>query len=177
MKKKFLAAILATMVAAALVPSLAFAAVSPGNQQTQTYEGQNASATLSGSDKSIDLLTVVNTGTNVWTATFTDGTTTDFGTLVLNFTVGTQYDGQTATIAIAHSDGTTETQTATVSNGVVSVTVTSLSTFTVTFGGTTGTGSATSPKTGMDMTGIAVIAGVAVVAAGAFFLARKRVQH
>ena len=177
MKKKFLAVIMATFVAAALVPSLAFAAVSPGNQQTKTYSGESASATLSGSSKSIDLLTVANTGTNVWAATFTDGTTTDFGTLVLNFTVGTQYDGQTATVAIAHSDGTTETQTATVSNGVVSVTVTSLSTFTITFSGATSTGTATSPKTGMDMTGIAVMGGIAIVAAGVFFLARKRVQQ
>lgn len=160
------------------LPASAFAAGSP---TSTSKSGDAISATYTGT-KDINGLNLVNNGNDSWTVTWADGTTSNFGSLTLTFTVGTQYAGQTATILIQHQDGTTETQTAVVSsNGTISLTVTQLSKFTVSFGGNTvatSSTSATSPKTGVDVTTVAFATlGAAIVAGGIVVALRKQDQR
>ena len=152
----------------------AFAAESPAGG-TASFTG--GSATLTSDTESINNLVVDNTGTLTWDVSFTDGTTSNFGTLVLTFNVGSQYNGQTATITVNHSDGTVDTTTQTVSNGQVTVTLTKLSTVSISFSGSSSNASSTSPRTGADMTLLTVLGVTAIIAAAGATVAFKRTQN
>jgi hypothetical protein len=184
MKKKLLSAICAAALCLAM-PAMAFAQDSP-SQATPTYNTVNGiettitfddpAGTVAASDK-------VAAGYNndaddsiSFTLTGEQG-----GTLTLN--VSTKYAGYTAVLYIEHNDGTTETQTSTVAaNGTVTFTIDKFSTYTLALYAPTGTAastatdtSATSPKTGFDMSELVLISGGLVVAAGATFAARKKI--
>lgn len=110
-----------------------------------------------------------------------------YGPYTLTFNVGTEYNGATATVFIEHQGRDanlgTETKTATVSNGYVTISTDGLSLVTIAVDSSTVTGattdaSATSPQTGVDMTGIAVAtAACAIAAVGVGVALRKKLAE
>jgi hypothetical protein len=121
-----------------------FAQWVPARVQTRTYviDGVEVTATLTGSDKSIDGLVVERrdpssavtsalgdrTLQSDWDVHFTDGTTEGFGTLTLAFPAA----GGTAQVWEVRSGKLTKGADQAVSNGTVSASVTTLSEFAVT---------------------------------------------
>lgn len=110
-----------------------------------------------------------------------------YGPYTLTFNVGTEYNGATATVFIEHQGRDanlgTETKTATVSNGYVTISTDGLSLVTIAVDSSTVTGattdaSATSPQTGVDMAGIAVAtAACAIAAVGVGVVLRKKLAE
>lgn len=110
-----------------------------------------------------------------------------YGPYTLTFNVGTEYNGATATVFIEHQGRDanlgTETKTATVSNGNVTISTDGLSLVTIAVDSSTVTGattdaSATSPQTGVDMTGIAVATvACAIAAVGVGVVLRKKLAE
>jgi len=96
MKKKIILASLFAAVLALALPMMAFAAESPTNTQTKTQAG--VTATLVGSSESIDNLVIESASASNtvsgalgsqtllgdYNVYFTDGKTSDFGTLTLS---------------------------------------------------------------------------------------------
>ena len=201
MKKKLTAMICALALAMAM-PTLAWASNSPQKVTSNTCTAsQGAILTVSGkTDDSTSKLVVEATSdqasnvslsaTQKIVGTFKvydvpEGST--YGPYTLTFNVGTEYNGATATVFIEHQgrDASlgTETKTATVSNGNVTISTDGLSLVTIAVDSSTVTGattdaSATSPQTGVDMTGIAVaIAACAIAAVGVGVVLRKKLAE
>ena len=187
MKKKLTAMICALALAMAM-PTLAWASNSPQKVTSNTCTAsQGASLTVSGkTDDSTSKLVVEATSdqasnvslsaTQKIVGTFKaydvpEGST--YGPYTLTFNVGTEYNGATATV----------TKTATVSNGNVTISTDGLSLVTIAVDSSTVTGattdaSATSPQTGVDMTGIAVAtAACAIAAVGVGVALRKKLAE
>lgn len=201
MKKKLTAMICALALAMAM-PTLAWASNSPQKVTSNTCTAsQGASLTVTGkTDDSTSKLVVEATSdqasnvslsaTQKIVGTFKvydvpEGST--YGPYTLTFNVGTEYNGATATVFIEHQGRDanlgTETKTATVSNGNVTISTDGLSLVTIAVDSSTVTGaatdaSATSPQTGVDMTGIAVAtAACAIAAVGVGVVLRKKLAE
>lgn len=201
MKKKLTAMICALALAMAM-PTLAWASNSPQKVTSNTCTAsQGATLTVSGkTDDSTSKLVVEATSdqasnvslsaTQKIVGTFKvydvpEGST--YGPYTLTFNVGTEYNGATATVFIEHQGRDAnlgaETKTATVSNGNVTISTDGLSLVTIAVDSSTVTGattdaSATSPQTGVDMTGIAVAtAACAIVAVGVGVVLRKKLAE
>ena len=198
MKKKLLV-VLCSMVMALVIPTLAFAAPSPTDQQTAEYPAVGVSAKLVGSIYSLNDLHIDpmdetaatidtsikpkldsdNVVVGMYSIYGTHGVTDNFGTLTLTFQVDPQYNGRSAVVYQLH-DGSLIAHTGVVSGGTISITITQLSEFAVVVdanAATTNTG-ATSPKTGSDVNGIVLAMSFAAIAAcGVFFVLRERKQH
>ena len=201
MKKKLTAMICARALAMAM-PTLAWASNSPQKVTSNTCTAsQGATLTVSGkTDDSTSKLVVEATSdqasnvslsaTQKIVGTFKvydvpEGST--YGPYTLTFNVGTEYNGATATVFIEHQGRDanlgTETKTATVSNGNVTISTDGLSLVTIAVDSSTVTGattdaSATSPQTGVDMTGIAVAtAACAIAAVGVGMVLRKKLAE
>lgn len=201
MKKKLTAMICALALAMAM-PTLAWASNSPQKVTSNTCTAsQGATLTVSGkTDDSTSKLVVEATSdqasnvslsaTQKIVGTFKvydvpEGST--YGPYTLTFNVGTEYNGATATVFIEHQGRDanlgTETKTATVSNGNVTISTDGLSLVTIAVDSSTVTGattdaSATSPQTGVDMTGIAVAtAACAIAAVGVGVVLRKKLAE
>lgn len=201
MKKKLTAMICALALAMAM-PTLAWASNSPQKVTSNTCTAsQGATLTVTGkTDDSTSKLVVEATSdqasnvslsaTQKIVGTFKvydvpEGST--YGPYTLTFNVGTEYNGATATVFIEHQGRDanlgTETKTATVSNGSVTISTDGLSLVTIAVDSSTVTGattdaSATSPQTGVDMTGIAVAtAACAIAAVGVGMVLRKKLAE
>jgi len=193
MKKKIILASLFAAVLALALPMMAFAAESPTNTQTKTQAG--VTATLVGSSESIDNLVIESASASNtvsgalgsqtllgdYNVYFTDGKTSDFGTLTLSFPAS----GNTAQVWEVHNGTLTKGSDQTVSNGTVAATTTTLSEFAVVSG--TGSSSAsgssssssTSPKTGAESTTLIALMTIASLAGAAgvgLVLRRKALQ-
>ena len=184
------------------MPTLAWASNSPQKVTSNTCTAsQGASLTVTGkTDDSTSKLVVEATSdqasnvslsaTQKIVGTFKvydvpEGST--YGPYTLTFNVGTEYNGATATVFIEHQGRDanlgTETKTATVSNGNVTISTDGLSLVTIAVDSSTVTGattdaSATSPQTGVDMAGIAVAtAACAIAAVGVGMVLRKKLAE
>ena len=198
MKKKLTAMICALALAMAM-PTLAWASNSPQKVTSNTCTAsQGATLTVSGkTDDSTSKLVVEATSdqasnvslsaTQKIVGTFKvydvpEGST--YGPYTLTFNVGTEYNGATATVFIEHQGRDanlgTETKTATVSNGYVTISTDGLSLVTIAVDSSTVTGATTddktieSPKTGDA--GVALYAAMSLLSltGGAVVLGRKR---
>ncbi len=200
MKHRILALICAFALVSAL-PAMAWAAGSPSKATSNTaYSDQGTTLVVSGKALSSNYRLVVNP-INYMAFDFDlspsmyvvgnyemydepEGSTS--GTYTFTFGGLSQYNGATVTILIKYKDGTTEVKTAKVSNGTVTITAEGLGwativvdTDTVTGGANAANvstdGSATSPQTDVDLSGVAGATAVcAAAAAGVGIALRKK---
>lgn len=138
MRKKLLALVCAAVLALAL-PTLAWAAPSPGGSTSvDAGNGVSANVTFSGT---VEITATQQQASNVQLSSTekvlasveiqAEGVS-ESNPLTLSFSVGSQYAGATAKIFVQHNDGTTEVLSAVVAaDGTVSVPVTKLSIFTL----------------------------------------------
>lgn len=187
MKSKIFAVVMAAMLMLAL-PALAWA--NPSAEASEVVLGDNGTAlSISGTAhvKTVaptsEKASNVPAGTDVLASYEITGTMEKGQTLNLTFMVGTQYAGYTVYVYIQHNDGATEVKTATVgADGTITISVDKLSIFSLVLGeagagtvpGAGADNGSTSPKTGVDMTGVAAGTVAAIAAAGAVTVALRR---
>lgn len=187
MKSKIFAVVMAAMLMLAL-PALAWANPSPA--ANNVVEGANGTTLVISGGGVVESAVAtsekasnVPAGADVLASYEITGELADGETMNLTFNVGSQYAGYTVYVYIQHSDGATEVKTATVgADGTITITIDKLSIFSLVLGeagaGTVpGAGSdngSTSPKTGVDMTGVAAGTVAAIAAAGAVTVALRR---
>lgn len=169
------------------LPTLAFAAPSPSNQQASDTgaAGVVATATFNGN------VTVAKTDTQASNVKLTGAEkvlasfeinaegVSESNPLTLTFNAGSQYAGAKAKIFADHKDSTEVKEVTVASDGSVTAKFTKNSVFTLVVDPTTATSAAanassTSPVTGLDITGVAGVTAVAAVAAGCVFVALRK---
>ena len=187
MKKKIAALVCAFALVMAM-PVMAWAAGSPQKVTSNTATAtQGATLTVTGNTTGNSQIIVEPTDQQASNVKLTEGMKivgtfkvydepldSTSGTYTFTFGNLGEYNGATATVFIEHQNGDanlgTETKTATVSNGTVTVATEGLSLVTIavdtnTVTGATTDASATSPQTGVDFAGVAAATAICAVAA------------